>query len=60
MCERELRDIDSISILGCEREYLDGLLEVAADRRRGQHLLILFLGSTIGNFDRPAGVRFLQ
>ena len=60
MCERELRDIDSISILGCEREYLDGLLEVAADRRREQHLLILFLGSTIGNFDRPAGVRFLQ
>src|SRR6266567_8034400 len=60
MCERELRDIDSISILGCEREYLDGLLEVAADRRRGQYLLILFLGSTIGNFDRPAGVRFLQ
>lgn len=60
MCERELRDIDSISILGCEREYLDGLLEVAADRRRGQHLLILFLGSTIGNFDRPAGVGFLQ
>jgi L-histidine N-alpha-methyltransferase len=60
MCERELRDIDSISILGCEREYLDGLLEVAADRRKGQHLLILFLGSTIGNFDRPAGVRFLQ
>jgi len=60
MCERELRDIDSISILGCEREYLDGLLEVAAKRRKGQHLLILFLGSTIGNFDRPAGVRFLQ
>ncbi len=29
MCERELRDIDSISILGCEREYLDGLLEAA-------------------------------
>jgi L-histidine Nalpha-methyltransferase len=60
MCERELRDIDSISILGCEREYLDGLLEVAAKRRKGQHLLILFLGSTIGNFDRPAGLRFLQ
>jgi dimethylhistidine N-methyltransferase len=59
MCERELRDIDSISILGCEREYLDGLLEVAAKRRPGQHLFILFLGSTIGNFDRPAGLNFL-
>lgn len=59
MCERELRDIDSISILGFERQYLDGLLEVAAHRRSGQHLLVLFLGSTIGNFDRPAGLGFL-
>jgi L-histidine N-alpha-methyltransferase len=60
MCERELSDIDSISILGFEREYLDGLLEVAAQRRAGQHLLVLFLGSTIGNFDRMAGLKFLN
>jgi len=60
MCERELRDIDCISIVGFEREYLDGLLEVAACRRPGQHLFVLFLGSTIGNFDRPAGVKFLS
>jgi L-histidine Nalpha-methyltransferase len=59
-CERELRDIDSISILGFEREYLEGLLEVAARRKRGQRLFVLFLGSTIGNFDRPAGVKFLS
>ena len=60
MCARELGDIDSISIVGFEREYLDGLLEAAAQRRKSQHLLILFLGSTIGNFDRPAGVNFLR
>jgi L-histidine Nalpha-methyltransferase len=60
MCERELSDIDSISILGFEREYLDGLLEVAAQRHPGQHLLVLFLGSTIGNFDRMAGLKFLN
>src|SRR5271166_6110121 len=60
MCERELRDIDAISIVGFEREYLDGLLEVAAYRKSGQHLFVLFLGSTIGNFDRPAGVKFLS
>jgi len=60
MCERELSDLDSISIVGFEREYLDGLLQVAtAYRKYGQQLLVLFLGSTIGNFDRPAGVRFL-
>lgn len=60
MCERELSDIDSISIVGFEREYLDGLLEVAAYRKKGQHLLVLFLGSTIGNFDRTAGMKFLK
>jgi dimethylhistidine N-methyltransferase len=59
MCERELSDIDSISIVGFEREYLDGLLEVAAHRQRNQQLFVMFLGSTIGNFDRPAGVKFL-
>jgi dimethylhistidine N-methyltransferase len=60
MCERELSDIDCISILGFEREYLDGLHEVAQQRHPGQHLLVLFLGSTIGNFDRMAGLKFLN
>jgi L-histidine Nalpha-methyltransferase len=60
MCERELSDIDSISIVGFEREYLDGLLEVAAYRKAGQRLFVLFLGSTIGNFDRSAGLKFLS
>ena len=60
MCERELSDIDAISIVGFEREYLDGLLEVAAYRKSGQRLFVLFLGSTIGNFDRPAGLKFLS
>lgn len=60
MCQRELSDIDAISIVGFEREYLDGLLEIAAYRKPGQRLVVLFLGSTIGNFDREAGVAFLS
>jgi dimethylhistidine N-methyltransferase len=60
MCKRELGDIDSLSIVGFEREYLDGLSEVAARRKNNQHLFVLFLGSTIGNFDRPAGLEFLR
>ena len=60
MCQRELSDIDSISIVGFEREYLDGLREMAAYRKPGQHVLVLFLGSTIGNFDRPAAVKFFK
>jgi dimethylhistidine N-methyltransferase len=59
-CERELAGIDCISIVGIEREYLDGLREVAKRRARDAHLLILFLGSTIGNFDSGADGRFLQ
>lgn len=60
MCQRELADIDAVSIVGFEREYLDGLLEVASRRQEGQRILVLFLGSTIGNFDRPADVHFLR
>jgi L-histidine Nalpha-methyltransferase len=60
MCRRELGDIEAISIVGFEREYLDGLSEVAARREEGEHLVVLFLGSTIGNFDRWAGIRFLR
>ena len=59
-CEKELRHLDCVSIVGYERPYLDGLLAVAARRRHDEHLLVLFLGSTIGNFDRPAGEEFLK
>jgi dimethylhistidine N-methyltransferase len=59
-CRRELSDIDSVSIVGFEREYIDGLVEVVGRRRKGQRILVLFLGSTIGNFDAPADVTFLS
>ena len=59
-CKRELGDIDYVSIVGLEREYLDGLLEVAARRKPEQQLLVLFLGSTIGNFEHPADEKFLR
>src|SRR5271170_4073715 len=54
-CELDLGQIESVSIVGFERAYLDGLVEVAARRKPEDHLMVLFLGSTIGNFDRPAG-----
>ena len=59
-CESELGDIGCVSIVGVEREYLDGLREVAALRADGVRLLVLFLGSTIGNFDVGADARFLS
>ncbi len=59
-CEREISDIRTVSVVGIEREYLDGLLEVAARRRDGEQLLVLFLGSTIGNFEPAAAIVFLR
>ena len=60
MIRRELGDIRSVSIVGLESEYLSGLAQVAARRRDGEHLFVLFLGSTIGNFDPGVDVRFLH
>jgi L-histidine N-alpha-methyltransferase len=59
-CQQELGQMDRVSIVGFERAYLDGLQEVAARRRDGEKIFLLFLGSTIGNFDRPAGDQFLR
>ena len=60
LCEREVRDIESVSVVELEREYLDGLREAAARRRSGQRILVLFLGSTIGNFSHPCDRKFLR
>ena len=59
-CEAELRDIESLSIVGVESEYLQGLAEVVKRRGPDTPVLVLFLGSTIGNFDCGADVRFLR
>ena len=59
ICERELRDIESVAVVGLEREYLDGLREAVSRRSPGQRVLVLFLGSTIGNFSHPCDRKFL-
>jgi L-histidine Nalpha-methyltransferase len=59
-CAKELGQIDLVSIVGHEQPYLEGLRAVAEGRDPEDHLLVLFLGSTIGNFDREAGNDFLR
>lgn len=59
-CARELGDIPNLSVSGLHMEYLPGLHEAKARRQKKGPLLVLFLGSTIGNFDRDAGERFLR
>lgn len=59
-CTRELGDIPNLSVSGLHMEYLPGLHEAKARRQKKGPLLVLFLGSTIGNFDRDSGERFLR
>jgi dimethylhistidine N-methyltransferase len=59
-CRLELASLGTVSIVGLEKSYLEGVREVASRRRPGQTLLVLFLGSTVGNFERPAAEDFLR
>jgi dimethylhistidine N-methyltransferase len=59
-CERELDDLAHVSILGFETEYLDGLSKAVARRKPGDAVVVLFLGSSIGNFDRGPAEEFLR
>jgi dimethylhistidine N-methyltransferase len=59
-CERELDDLAHVSILGFETEYLDGLSKAVARRNAGEAVVVLFLGSSIGNFDRSPAEEFLH
>ena len=59
-CHQELGQLSSVSMVGLEQSYLEGLQEAAARRRPEQTFLVLFLGSSIGNFDPPAAENFLR
>jgi L-histidine Nalpha-methyltransferase len=58
-CSRELSQLHNVSVRPVRQPYLEGLLSVAAARKSGERLLVLFLGSTIGNFHECAAQRFL-
>jgi dimethylhistidine N-methyltransferase len=59
-CRVELSSVESIGIVGLERPFLEGLGEAAERRGAREALLVLFLGSSIGNFERPAAEEFLR
>lgn len=58
-CSLAFGDIAGVKVQGIEREYLPGLQQVSALRQGDGPMLLLFLGSTIGNFARPDAQRFL-
>lgn len=51
-CENDLGKIDKVSVQSIQSTFQDGLQEVVKRRTDGHPLLVLFLGSTIGNFRR--------
>ncbi|HZI89026.1 MAG TPA: L-histidine N(alpha)-methyltransferase [Candidatus Polarisedimenticolia bacterium] len=58
-CELELSRIPNVRVDPIEADYLSGLSLVASQRRGNERLLVLFLGSTIGNFEPSEASEFL-
>ncbi len=42
------------------QSYLDGMARATAERQPGESFLVMFLGSTIGNFERKCAMEFLR
>ncbi|MGA2214631.1 MAG: L-histidine N(alpha)-methyltransferase, partial [Bryobacteraceae bacterium] len=57
-CERDLADLAEVHPF--EQSYLDGMARATAEREPGESFLVMFLGSTIGNFERKCGLEFLR
>lgn len=58
--EQRLTRLEHISVVGHQSTYEDGLRRAAATRDTGLPMLVLLLGSNIGNFDAPAALEFLR
>jgi dimethylhistidine N-methyltransferase len=59
VCTTALESIPGVRIVELHATYLDGLARALAHRTTGQRVLVLFLGSTIGNFDSASARAFL-
>ncbi len=57
-CERVLSVLAVVHPL--VQSYLDGLARATANRQAGESFLVMFLGSTIGNFERKCALEFLR
>lgn len=57
-CEKQLETVCEI-IPVCD-DWLQGLLKITQNRRKDEPLLLLFLGSSIGNLDRSDLPQFLR
>jgi len=58
VCQRELCDVSQVEPVCAD--WIEGLQEIARSRIDNKPLLLLFLGSSIGNLERRGIVDFLQ
>lgn len=58
-CAAQLGQLPGVSVAPVEATYMAGLQKVTALRPAGSRLLVLFLGSTIGNIHRQEAQAFL-
>jgi L-histidine N-alpha-methyltransferase len=59
-CCSQLNGLSGVEVGGLQCPYLDGLAEICGRRLGDESLLVLFLGSSIGNFERDQATRFLS
>ncbi len=59
-CVNELSQLDRVNVIGIEQNYLEGLSRVTDQRLPNERLLVMFLGSTIGNFHHSDAEHFLS
>jgi dimethylhistidine N-methyltransferase len=59
-CETELSTLSNVRVTAIQGDYVQGLLEAVSHRPPGHRMLVLFLGSTIGNFEPGQAGPFLR
>ena len=59
-CRRQMDGIAGLAVRPFEGTHADGLAAAAAQRAPGSTLLVLFLGSNIGNFEPPRALSFMR
>ncbi len=59
-CRIEMAPLRPVRLEALEADYLDGLRDAVLRRGDAESLLVLFLGSTIGNFERAEAEGFLR
>jgi dimethylhistidine N-methyltransferase len=58
-CQRDLDDLRNLTIIPIEDSYIQGLASASKARRARKRMMVLFLGSSVGNFEPAVAEGFL-